>query len=240
MRWMLGHALASVLPQNVLTLGLPESEGRVLWEVLLGVFGPPSRTNIDRTHAHLADMLWQTLTPRAQRRLKELLGNDDPTPFELVVERANQSGRRVGMFLTGDFAHAAKTVLNEHPAVDSLELSRPGGLAKLCAELPSLADLVPPRGSPRVRRRALARRRAAVDAVPVRHGGAAAGVTMRHRAGRIVSRAAGDRGGCSRAWRRLSCRMHAFSRSPRERCRACRTRGPPSCTRRSCRRRPRC
>jgi len=57
------------------------------------------------------------------------------------VERANQSGRRVGMFLTGDFAHAARTVVGEHPAMDATLLERPGGLAKLCASLPSLADL---------------------------------------------------------------------------------------------------
>jgi tetratricopeptide (TPR) repeat protein len=140
-RWMLGHALAAVLPENALPLGLPESEARILWEVLLGSFGPPARTKMDRTHAGLADMLWQTLSPRAQRRLKELLGPDDPTPFELVVERANQSGRRVGMFLTGDFAHAARTLVGEHPALDAADLNRPGGLARLCTALPSLADL---------------------------------------------------------------------------------------------------
>jgi hypothetical protein len=140
-RWMLGHALASVLSPNALPIGLPEAEGRVLWEVMLGAFGPPARARMEKTHANLAEMLWQTLAPRAQRRLKELLGSDDPTPFDLVVERANQSGRRVGMFLTGDFAHAARTVISEHPAMDVTLLERPGGLAKLCAALPSLADL---------------------------------------------------------------------------------------------------
>jgi tetratricopeptide (TPR) repeat protein len=141
-RWMLGHALASVLPQNALPLGLPEKEARLLWDVLLGAFGPPSRAKMEREHAHLSEMLWQTLAPRAQRRLKELLGNDDPTPFDLVVERANQSGRRVGMFLTGDFAHAARTVVGEHPSLDPAELQEPGGLAKLCTSLPALADLL--------------------------------------------------------------------------------------------------
>jgi tetratricopeptide (TPR) repeat protein len=140
-RWMLGHALASVLPQNALPIGLPEAEGRVLWQVLLGAFGPPTTTKMDRAHANLAEMLWQSLAPRAQRRLKELLSNDDATPFELVVERANQSGRRVGMFLTGDFAHAARTVLSEHAALDVDDLQRPGGLVRLCNVLPSLADL---------------------------------------------------------------------------------------------------
>lgn len=140
-RWMLGHALASVLPHNALAVGLPDNEARVVWEVLLGAFGPPGRIKMERAHANLAEMLWQTLAPRAQRRLKELLANEDPTPFELVVERANQSGRRVGMFLTGDFAHAARTVVGEHAALDPNELSQPGGLARLCHELPSLADL---------------------------------------------------------------------------------------------------
>lgn len=140
-RWMLGHALASVLPQNALAVGLPETEARLVWEVLLGAFGPPGRIKMERAHANLAEMLWQSLAPRAQRRLKELLASDDPAPFELVVERANQSGRRVGMFLTGDFAHAARTVVGEHAALDAEELKRPGGLARLCAELPSLADL---------------------------------------------------------------------------------------------------
>ena len=40
-----------------------------------------------------------------------------------------------------DFAHAARTIIGEHPAVDAEELVRPGGLAKLCALLPALADL---------------------------------------------------------------------------------------------------
>ena len=140
-RWLLGHALASVLAQNALPIGLPEAEARLLWDVLLGCFGPGSGTKMDRAHANLAEMLWQALAPRAQRRLKELLGSDDATPFELVVERANQSGRRVGMFLTGNFAHAARTVVGEHPALDATLLERPGGLAKLCTDLPSLADL---------------------------------------------------------------------------------------------------
>ncbi|MDB4946451.1 MAG: Exonuclease SbcC, partial [Labilithrix sp.] len=140
-RWMLGHALASVIEQNALAVGLPEAEGRLLWDVLLGSFGPPGRIKMERAHANLADMLWQALAPRAQRRLKELLGGDDETPFDLVLERANQSGRRVGMYLTGDFAHAARLVVGEHPALDASLLDRPGGLAHLCAELPSLADL---------------------------------------------------------------------------------------------------
>jgi hypothetical protein len=138
-RWLMGEALSAVLAQNALPLGLPREEAEALFDVLVAAFGPPGRA-IARSSAHLAEMLWQTLAPRAQRRLQELLGTGDPTPFELVVERAKQSGRRVGMFLTGDFAHAATTVVEEH-GLDPAVLREAGGLTRLCKDLPALADL---------------------------------------------------------------------------------------------------
>lgn len=142
LRWVLGEALSCVLPENALVLGLGPSEARALWGVLLGAFGPPGLVTVERKDADLADMLWQTLAPRTQRRLKELLAASEATPFDLVLERARQSGRRVGMFLTGDFGHAARRVLASFPDADAAELERPGGLERLCAELPSLADLL--------------------------------------------------------------------------------------------------
>lgn len=142
LRWMVGHALSCVLPQNALVLGLSPADARALWGVILGAFGPPGLVTVDRKDAQLADILWQTLAPRTQRRLKELLASSEATPFELVLERAKQSGRRVGMFLTGDFAHAARRTLVDFPQANPEELERPGGLEKLCAQLPSLADLL--------------------------------------------------------------------------------------------------
>jgi hypothetical protein len=142
LRWVLGQALSCVLPENALVLGLPLADARGLWSVILGAFGPPGLVTVDRKEAQLADMLWQTLPPRDQRRLKELLAASDATPFELVLERAKQSGRRVGMFLTGDFGHAARSLLLEYPQANAQELDRPDGLERLCAQLPSLADLL--------------------------------------------------------------------------------------------------
>jgi hypothetical protein len=142
LRWVVGQALSCVLPQNALVLGLAQDEARALWGVILGAFGPPGLVTVDRKDAQLADILWQTLAPRTQRRLKQLLAGVDATPFELVLERARQSGRRVGMFLTGDFAHAARRVLADFPQANPEELERPGGLERLCAQLPSLADLL--------------------------------------------------------------------------------------------------
>lgn len=142
LRWILGTALSAVLPQNALVLGLPDVDARSLWNVLQGAFGPPGIVTVDRKDANLADMLWQTLAPRTQRRLKELLANAEATPFELVHERAKQSGRRVGMFLTGDFGDAARRTLWDFPQADVKELERPSGLEKLARQLPALADLL--------------------------------------------------------------------------------------------------
>ena len=142
LRWILGQALASVIPQNALLLGLGRPEARSLWQVILGSFGPPGIVQVERGDAQLADLLWQTLAPRTQRRLRELLATSEATPFDLVYERARQSGRRVGMFLTGDFGHAARAVVADYPQASAAELDRPGGLEKLCAQLPSLADLL--------------------------------------------------------------------------------------------------
>ncbi len=139
-RWALGEALAAVLPENVLPLAMVDKEGRALWSVLLGAFGPPGLAKLGRENAALAEMLWQTLAPRPQRRLKELLASAEDIPYELVVERARQGGCRIGMFLTGDFGHAARTVASEFMR-DPMVLREKGGLRQMCLELPALADL---------------------------------------------------------------------------------------------------
>src|SRR5262249_2641242 len=86
LRWILGEALSCILPQNALVLGLPIEEARSLWNVILGAFGPPGLVTVDRKDAQLADMLWQTIAARTQRKLKDILGGSEATPFELVLE----------------------------------------------------------------------------------------------------------------------------------------------------------
>lgn len=144
LRWALGEALSAVLPQNTLVLGLEPPAARALWEVLLGAFGPPGLVSIGRAHADLADMLWQTLTPRAQRQLQDLLAASEGIAFERVLEHAKQSGRRLGMFLTGDFAHALSATLAETGAAEerTAALGEPKGLARICQEVPAVADLL--------------------------------------------------------------------------------------------------
>jgi len=142
LRHALGQALSAALSQNALVLGLSESEARSMWSAVCGAFGPPELGRaLDGESAKLAETFWQVLPARTQRRLKELLTAGHHTRFELLVERARQSGRRVGLFLTGDFGFAARALVREQASLRPEALSSPGGLAVACAQIPALADL---------------------------------------------------------------------------------------------------
>ncbi len=137
-RWHMGEALSGALPENALLFGSGEAEARSLLEVLSVAFGSAG-LSLDRAQAQLAESLWQTLPARAQRRLRELFATE--TPYELAMERAKQSGRRIGMFLSGDFSFSARRVLDEFPSIDARAWDADGGLEQLCAEVPALSDL---------------------------------------------------------------------------------------------------
>jgi tetratricopeptide (TPR) repeat protein len=137
----LGRGMSGALPQNVLCLGLPNVEGRRLVEALRTAFGPPESTrSVNSPAAKMAEALWQLLPPRTQRRMQQLLGGGAFPEYENLVARARQSGRRVGMFLSGDFAHAARTLLSE--CAESCEAPTPENLGTLCRRIPELADLL--------------------------------------------------------------------------------------------------
>jgi pimeloyl-ACP methyl ester carboxylesterase len=141
LRHALGVALAGALPSHVLLLGLPEPQSRALWGALLAAFGPPDEARgIDKEASKLAEQLWTTVPPRAQRRLKELLAGSRASDFDLVLAAARQSARRVGLFVAGDFGFAARAYLAER----KLEHESLSGedLRVACAEHAPLADLL--------------------------------------------------------------------------------------------------
>ena len=141
LRFALGEALCSALPSHALLLGVAPQDAQALWRAMLAAFGPPDNARtIDRAAAALGEGLWQTLPPRAQRRLSELLATPEEVAFEELLAHATQSVRRVGFFLSGDFGRTAHSLLadvgRDPRAVDS-----PGALVHLCRELPELADI---------------------------------------------------------------------------------------------------
>mgnify|MGYP001473013075 CR=1 FL=1 len=140
LRWALGGALAGVLPANALLMGLDPDDAMRAWRALVSAFGPPKKHDLDRATAELATTLWQTVPGRSQRRLQQLLAESADAEFGAVVERARQCGRRVGLFLTGDIGFAARQIVTSDE--DARDLREAGGLARACARLPALADLL--------------------------------------------------------------------------------------------------
>jgi hypothetical protein len=140
-RFELGRGLSAALPHNVLRLGLPGAEGRLVIEALHAAFGPAEiGRRVDPPTARMAESLWQILSPPTQRRTQQLMASSSFPDYAELVARAHQSGLRVGMFLAGDFGIAARTVLAESgtrvdaPSIDTLR--------DLCQSVPALADLL--------------------------------------------------------------------------------------------------
>ena len=142
LRMALGRGMSAALPQNVLRLGLPPAEGRALVEALLAAFGPPDvGRRVDVRAARLAESFWQIVPARTQRRLQEVLRSPAGDEYEELVGRAHQSGRRVGLFLAGDFACAARSLLAEAGARTE-EPPSLTNLRRLCEQVPQLANLL--------------------------------------------------------------------------------------------------
>ena len=142
LRFALGCGMGGALPQNALRLGLSAAEGRALIDAMLAAFGSPDAGHrLDARTARLAESFWQIVPARTQRRLQELLSTVRDVEHEELLSRARQSGRRIGMFLAGDFACAARAVLVESGWRAAQETSM-GDLRRLSQQVPAFADLL--------------------------------------------------------------------------------------------------
>jgi tetratricopeptide (TPR) repeat protein len=140
LRHCLGQSLTGALSSHVLLLGLPEEQARSVWQALLVSFGPADEARlVDREASRLAEQFWNTIPPRVQRRLKDLLAHAGGQDFDDFLAAARQSARRVGLFIAGDFGFAARKFLADRK-VDP-QSAAGDGLRVLCAEHAPLADL---------------------------------------------------------------------------------------------------
>jgi tetratricopeptide (TPR) repeat protein len=138
----LGAMLGATLPEQVLLYGAPQAQVENVLRALMAAFGPPQA---GRGHlaavATLAEMLWESMPARSQRRLRELC--DDPARIDYEEARltARQAVHRSGLFISGDLTVAIREACSDL-GISTWGLDAPGGLAALCSSSPAVADLV--------------------------------------------------------------------------------------------------
>ncbi|HEX2874042.1 MAG TPA: hypothetical protein VHP33_22455 [Polyangiaceae bacterium] len=114
LRFHLGAMLAAATPQYALLFGSPESQGRAVLRGLAFAFSPP-RANAGNSGAvlNLAEVLWESIPARLQRRLRELCEDPDALDYDLAISAAKLAVRRAGFFGSGDLGVSLRQVAAE-------------------------------------------------------------------------------------------------------------------------------
>lgn len=166
LRYLLGASITGAMPEHALVNALNEDALRTLIDALHAAFGPVA--NLPRGNAAVARLgqnLWQLVSPRADRRLRELCENPEAISYEAAVVGTRQAMRRAGLFAVGSLATTLRVVAFEHSialpkagmagasgsgpvstaspdGVRSELLLVPNGLSQLCEKYPVIADLL--------------------------------------------------------------------------------------------------
>src|SRR5262249_12955262 len=122
----LGAMLAATLPEHVLLYGASEAQVSGVLRALVAAFGPPqtSRGQLAAI-ATLAEMLWESMPSRAQRRLRELCDDPSRIEYEIALGGARQAVRRAGLFVSGDLTVAVRETCSDL-GVSTWGLDAPG------------------------------------------------------------------------------------------------------------------
>lgn len=140
LRFHLGAMLAASIPQYALLFGSPESQARAVLKGLGFAFGPPRQTKSGGV-LNLAEVLWESIPARFQRRLRELCDRPEQLDYDAALAASRIAVRRAGLFVAGDLSVA----LNEAAADDGVsreQLRAPNALAQLSRTAPSLRSLL--------------------------------------------------------------------------------------------------
>ncbi len=141
--YTLGTAIAGAMAEYVLVRGLPEETIRTLVSALLAAFGPVgAQTRTDPAVARLGQDLWQVVTPRGDRRLREIFAEAHVSPYEVALENTRRAARRAGLFACGDLPTALRLLIADLGISLDIPLTAPDGLAQACAQHPPIAEIV--------------------------------------------------------------------------------------------------
>ena len=140
LRFHLGSMLLATLPGVVLLFGTPEAQARSILKSLGFAFGPPHHdASALGPILNLAELLWEAIPARSQRRLRELC-DERALDYETALVHARLAARRAGFFACGDLGIALREVCADEGLDDRLT-SAPGGLAELAEKSPSVKSL---------------------------------------------------------------------------------------------------
>jgi hypothetical protein len=137
----LGAMLAAALPQLVMLFGLPEAQARSVLRALGFAFGParPDASGIGPA-LNLAEMLWESIPARPQRRLRELCNDVAALDYDQALAQARLAIRRAGLFAAGHFGVALNEIVSEDRLGPPM-LTTTDGFARLAAASPSIKSL---------------------------------------------------------------------------------------------------
>jgi tetratricopeptide (TPR) repeat protein len=137
--YRIGSALWATLPAHSLLFGLEPSYVRSILRALGLAFGTssgqPNPTYGDSMR--LAQVLWQTVRSRSQRRLKEICQSE--LDFEESWEKASQSLRRAGLYVCGNLRTALRMTVED--AGLPLDPADPTSLVQVALTVPETMDL---------------------------------------------------------------------------------------------------
>ncbi len=140
LRFHLGAMLAASIPQYALLFGSPESQARAVLKALGFAFGPPRQTKSGGV-LNLAEVLWESIPARFQRRLRELCDRPEQLDYDAALAASRIAVRRAGLFVAGDLGVA----LNEAAGDDGVtqeQLRAPNALPELSRSAASLRSLL--------------------------------------------------------------------------------------------------
>jgi len=130
------------MPSFVLLFGAPESQARGVLRGLTLAFGPPQPGQPSvASVANLAEVLWESIPVRSQRRLRDLCDDARALDYDAALSNARLAIRRAGLFVSGDLRIAVRETCADE-GISIKVLDEQNGLAALCSASHAVADLV--------------------------------------------------------------------------------------------------
>ncbi|HYO97419.1 MAG TPA: tetratricopeptide repeat protein, partial [Polyangiaceae bacterium] len=141
LRHHLGVMLAAAMPQFALLMASPEAQARGILNGLAFAFGPPRpRSPGPGAVPNLAEVLWESIPARLQRRLRELCNQPEELDYDRLMLASRIATRRAGLFVSGDLGLSLRQICAED-GLALAELESEAGIRDFCAEHGSARSL---------------------------------------------------------------------------------------------------